>query len=183
MQKTNGSKEKGLILIYTGNGKGKTTAALGLALRAAGQKKKIVMIQFIKNDRKTGELMAAPLLAPYFELIPLGEGFVGLFRDPKSWEEHRQAAIKALETAREKAFSGTCDVLILDEILYAVRGKLLDVDVVRTFLEEKPAGLHVVLTGRHAHTNLVQMADLVTEMHEIKHPYHEGFPAQRGLDY
>jgi cob(I)alamin adenosyltransferase len=176
-------KKKGLILIYTGNGKGKTTAALGLALRAVGQKKKTAMIQFIKNDRKTGELLAAPLLAPFFELTPFGAGFIGLLNDNKSWEEHRQAAEYALTVAREKARSGRYDILILDEINYAIRGKLLDIRAVKELLSDKPDRLHVVLTGRNAHPELLEMADLVTEMKEIRHPFAKGIRAQCGIDY
>ena len=141
------------------------------------------MVQFIKTRGNQGEIHAAGLLDPYFQLIPMGEGFVEILNDRKSFEEHRLAAEKAFKKAEELAFSGQYEILILDEINYAVRGKLLTVQAVKELLTRKPDGLHMVLTGRNAHPELIAIADLVTEMQEIKHPYQKGIRAQPGIDF
>jgi cob(I)alamin adenosyltransferase len=173
--------KKGLILLYTGNGKGKTTAALGQALRAAGHGFKAAVVQFIKNLETTGETKAAKkILAGHLEIHPMGSGFTW---DAKDTEELRQAAEKGWALAREKITSGRYYMVILDELTYALNYGLLDQDEVVTFLEQKPDPLHIIITGRDASDKLIDLADLVTEMKEIKHPYHNGVKATKGIEY
>jgi cob(I)alamin adenosyltransferase len=181
--KTEKRAGRGLIIVYTGDGKGKTTAALGLALRAVGRAKKVLMLQFIKGSWDYGELHSAKRLAPEFELVPMGEGFVGIIDDTKPFETHRLSAQETLTAAREKILSGIYDVVILDEVNYAVRGRLIELQPILDLLKDKPPHVHVVLTGRNARPELIEMADLVTEMKEIKHPYQKGILAQKGIDY
>jgi len=172
---------KGLILLYTGNGKGKTTAALGQALRAAGHGFRIVVIQFIKSLKNTGEIKAAKkILADHLEIHPMGTGFTW---DAKDHEELRRAAEKGWELAREKITSGKYSMVILDELTYALNFNLLDQDEVLDCLARKPEKLHIVITGRDAGTRLIELADLVTEMKEIKHPYRSGVTAVKGIEY
>lgn len=172
---------KGLVMVFTGNGKGKTTAALGMALRAWGQGMKVLIIQFIKGGRVYGELIAAGKLEG-LEMRPMGEGFVrGAGEDEAA--AHRAAAQKALQDAREEIVSGRWDMVILDEIIYAVGFKLLQVEDLLSLIEAKPPAMHLVMTGRNAPEALVNRADLVTEMKEIKHPYSLGIKAQKGVEY
>lgn len=173
--------KKGLIIVHTGNGKGKTTAALGLAFRALGNGFKVCMLQFIKGTWKYGELKAAEKFEN-FEIIPMGKGFVNLGAekpDPKDVE----AAKEAFDKAKEVILSKNYDMVILDEINYAILYKLIDVNDVLDVLKRKPENLHVVLTGRNAHEKIIEIADLVTEMREIKHPYQKGIKAQRGIEF
>ncbi len=173
--------KKGLIIVHTGNGKGKTTAALGLAFRALGNGFKVCMIQFIKGTWKYGELKAAEKFEN-FEIIPMGKGFVNLGAkepDPRDIE----AAEEAFNKAKEVILSDKYDMVILDEINYAILYKLISVEKVVELLMQKPEKLHVVLTGRNAHEKIIEIADLVTEMREIKHPYQKGIKAQRGIEF
>ena len=173
--------KKGLILLYTGNGKGKTTAALGQVLRAAGHGFKVAIIQFIKNLENTGEIKAAKaIFADHLEIYPMGSGFTW---DAKDAEELRQAAEKGWTLAKEKIKGGEYCMVILDELTYALNYGLLDQDEVITFLEQKPETLHVIITGRDASDKLIDLADLVTEMKEIKHPYQNGVKATKGIEY
>lgn len=175
-------KKKGLIIVHTGPGKGKTTAALGLAFRAVGDGLKVLMVQFLKGSWHYGELDAAQWLGPdKFVIRPMGKGFVKLGGeiDP----EHRQAAEEAWAFAREKIFSGEYDMIILDEINYAISYGLLPLAPVLAALQQKPERVHLVLTGRTAPAEIIEVADLVTEMREIKHPYQKGIEAQRGIEY
>ncbi|MFC1843472.1 cob(I)yrinic acid a,c-diamide adenosyltransferase [Thermodesulfobacteriota bacterium] len=173
--------KKGLILLYTGNGKGKTTAALGQTLRAAGHGFKIAIIQFIKNMDNTGEVKAAKkIFADHLEIYPMGSGFTW---DAKDEEELRLAAEKGWALAREKINSGLYSMVILDELTYPLNYGLLDQDEVVKFLEQKPDPLHVIITGRDASDKLIDLADLVTEMKEIKHPYQNGVKATKGIEY
>ena len=173
--------DKGLILLYTGNGKGKTTAALGQALRAAGHGFNITIIQFIKNQQHTGEIKAAKeILADHLEIHPMGTGFTWNAKDP---EEVRQAAVKGWELARQKIAGGRYKMVILDELTYTLNYGLVDEDEVLDFLKEKPAGVHIVITGRDASDRLIDIADLVTEMQEIKHPYQNGGKAIKGIEF
>ena len=173
--------DKGLILLYTGNGKGKTTAALGQALRAAGHGFNITIIQFIKNQQHTGEIKAAKeILADHLEIHPMGTGFTWDAKDP---EEVRQAAVKGWELARQKIAGGRYKMVILDELTYTLNYGLVDEDEVLDFLKEKPAGVHIVITGRDASDRLIDIADLVTEMQEIKHPYQNGGKAVKGIEF
>jgi cob(I)alamin adenosyltransferase len=177
------SDERGLVVVYTGNGKGKTTAALGMVLRAVGHGMKIAMVQFIKGSWYYGELTSSSRLEPEFELVTGGKGFVGIIDDNKPIEEHVKAAREALEISREKLMSEKYDVVILDEINYAVNLKLISADDVLELIKLKPTKTTLVLTGNYADDKVVEKADLVTEMREVKHPYREGRKAKRGVDF
>jgi cob(I)alamin adenosyltransferase len=173
--------KKGLILLYTGNGKGKTTAALGQVLRAAGHGFKVAIVQFIKNMENTGEIKAAKkIFADHLEIYPMGTGFTW---DAQETEELRRAAEKGWNLAREKIESGQYCMVILDELTYALNYGLLDQDEIVTFLKNKPEKLHVIITGRDANDKLIDLADLVTEMKEIKHPYQKGIKATKGIEF
>ncbi|MBI3740666.1 MAG: cob(I)yrinic acid a,c-diamide adenosyltransferase, partial [Chloroflexi bacterium] len=146
-------KEKGkhgLIIVYTGDGKGKTTAALGMALRAIGRGWRVLMVQFMKGTWHYAELDAAKRLAPDLEIIPMGKGFYKILDDKYTDEEHRAAAHAALEFAREQMRSGKYDLLILDEVNNAVATELLPLDALMNFLDGKPDDFNIVLTGRGA---------------------------------
>lgn len=176
-------KDEGLVIVYTGNGKGKTTAALGMALRAVGYKYKICMIQFIKGSWHYGELDSIGRLSPEFELIPAGKGFVGIIDDKSPIEDHKKVAKKAIQTSKERITSGDYDIVILDEINYAVNLELVDIKEVMDIIRSKPSKVNIVLTGNHAKEEIIQKADLVTEMKEIKHPYQLGIKAKKGIDF
>lgn len=172
-------EQKGLVLVFTGNGKGKTTAALGMGLRAWGQGMKVLVLQFIKGGWKYGELAAAARLSPGFEIRQLGEGFTRV----GDMGGHRQAARAALEEARKALADGSCNLLILDEILYALKFGLVSLDEVTGLIDAKPPQLHLVLTGRDAPPEIIEKADLVTEMKEVKHHFKKGIKAQKGVEY
>ena len=177
------SNGDGLVIVYTGNGKGKTTAALGLSLRAIGYEHKVCMLQFIKGSWHYGEMDSSKKLGPNFELIAVGKGFVGILDDNSPREEHEKYAAEALKICREKIFSGKYDVVILDEVNYAINLGLLDVIEVIKIIKEKPEKLDLVLTGNHAKEEIIELADLVTEMKEIKHPFKSGIKAKKGIDF
>jgi cob(I)alamin adenosyltransferase len=177
------SEEKGLVIVYTGDGKGKTTAALGLCIRAVGYGEKICIIQFIKGSWRYGELDGIKKLAPNVELHQKGLGFVGIMDDKLDKSEHIKAAGKALAFAREKIQSGKYDIVILDEINVAVSLGLIKVEDVVELIENKPELMDLVLTGRNAGQKIIDRADLVTEMREIKHPFQKGIKAQKGIDF
>lgn len=171
--------EKGLIQVYTGLGKGKTTAALGLALRAAGQDMKVYIIQFMKGWPHYGELTSVEKL-PNITLRQFGRpDFVSKNPDPEDVEQAHQA----LDHARQILSSGDYDVVILDEINVALDYNLIGLEQVLAILESKPEKVELVLTGRGAHPEIVKRADLVTEMLDIKHPFHEGVGGRRGIEY
>lgn len=174
---------KGLIMVFTGDGKGKTSAALGTALRACGHGMRVCMIQFIKKNRETGEVKAAQRFLPDFEILTMGRGFVGRGGNRASREEHIKAAREALKVAREKMGSGRYQLLILDEVNNAIHLGLIGVEELLDFIKEKPNDLHLILTGRSAHPAIMDRADLVTEMKDIKHPFRRGIPAQEGIDF
>ena len=173
----------GLVIVYTGNGKGKTTAALGLALRAIGYEHKVCMLQFIKGSWHYGEMNSSKKLEPNFELIAVGKGFVGILDDNSPREEHEKYAAEALRICREKIFSGKYNVVILDEVNYAINLGLIDVQEIIKIIKEKPSSLDLVLTGRDAKEEIIELADLVTEMKEIKHPFKSGIKAKKGIDF
>lgn len=173
---------KGLVLVFTGSGKGKTTAALGMAMRAWGQGMRVLVLQFIKGGWRYGELKAAEALGERFEIRPLGEGFVGN-AEPGAMEEHKRAASAALAAANERIASGMYDLVILDEINYAIGFDLVHLADVLKLIDAKPGSLHLVLTGRNAPPEVIERADLVTEMKEIKHPYAVGIKAQKGIEF
>lgn len=176
-------EEKGLLVVYTGNGKGKTTASLGMTVRAVGYDWQVCIVQFIKGSWKYGELDGIKKLEPNVELNVMGEGFVGIIDDDKSFEEHRVAAKKAYDLTLEKINSGKFQLIILDELNVAVSLGLVTDDELMALVNQKPEMLHLVITGRGATQWLIDNADLVTEMTEIKHPYQKGILAQKGVDF
>jgi len=175
--------QKGLVIVYTGGGKGKTSAALGLVLRAVGYNHKVCMVQFVKGSWHYGELDSAKRLAPEFELVTAGKGFVGILDDKSPREEHVKAANDTLAISKEKIMSSKFNVVILDEINYAVQLELLKIDDVIDLIMSKPPELVLVLTGNHAAKEVIEIADLVTEMKEIKHPFKSGIKAKKGIDF
>ncbi len=143
----------------------------------------VSLIQFIKNRTDAGEARAAERLAPEIEFISLGRGFVNCCGDDQPLDLHRKAAREALAVSRQRILSGSWDVVILDEINTAVELGLLDVEEVLEIIAHKPRKLHLVLTGRNAHPSIIEAADLVTDMRNLKHPYENGMPARKGIDY
>lgn len=176
-------EKKGLLIVHTGNGKGKTTASLGMGMRAWGQGLRVLVIQFIKGNWKYGELKAAEQLGPRFVMQQMGEGFVNHAQAGSKEELHRQAAQVALNTAKTAILSNEWDLIILDEINYAVKFGLVSVDDVLKLIALKSQPLHLVLTGRDAREEVIEQANLVTEMREIKHPHQQGIPAQPGIEF
>jgi len=174
--------ERGMLLVFTGNGKGKTTAAMGVAFRAVGQGFKVLMIQFIKGSWHYGELDSAPMLNGAFEIRPMGRGFVKVGTEKPDPEDVRLTG-EAWKAAVEAMHSGKYDMVILDEINYAVHYGMLSIDSVLADIAARPARVHVIATGRNAHPKLIEAADLVSEIKEIKHPFQKGILAQRGVDY
>ncbi|HJJ21224.1 MAG: cob(I)yrinic acid a,c-diamide adenosyltransferase [Candidatus Nitrosopumilus limneticus] len=175
--------EKGLTIVYTGKGKGKTTAALGIALRATGYKKKICMIQFIKGSWHYGEMDSSKRLEPEFEMIAIGKGFVGIIDDKSTKTDHQKIAKEAIKISNEKIQSGKYDIVILDEINYAVNLDLISLSDVLDLVKSKPQNVDLILTGNYAKKELIEVADLVTEMKEIKHPFQQGIKAKKGIDF
>lgn len=171
---------KGLVIINTGDGKGKTTAALGMMLRAWGRGLRVCAVQFIKSEKaRYGEHMAAEKLD--IEIVPSGRGFTWTSRDAG---EDAARARHGWELAKEKILSNGYDVVVLDEITYPVRYGWIDVQEVLDVLKRRPPLQHVILTGRNAQPELIEYADLVTEMRNIKHPYHDqGIKAQKGVEF
>lgn len=174
---------RGLIIVYTGSGKGKTTASLGLALRAAGHNLKVLIIQFLKGSWPSGEVRSLKKLFPQIEIKPAGKGFVKILNDKKPFQQHVQAAQAAFALAKESLKSKKYQVIILDEINYALKGNLIQEKDVLNLIREKPPLVHLVLTGNFASKKIIKKADLVTEMKEIKHPFLKGVKAKIGIDY
>ncbi len=175
--------EKGLIIVYYGNGKGKTTAALGVALRSIGYDHNVCMIQFIKGEWDYGELYSSNKLKPNFELIVTGKGFVGIIDDDHLIDEHIQSSKNALKIAREKISSNKYNTIILDEINYALKLNLITENEVISLLNIKPEELNIIMTGNHLSSKILELADLVTEMKEVKHPFKKGLKAKKGIDF
>jgi cob(I)alamin adenosyltransferase len=173
----------GLVVVLTGYGKGKTTSAMGIALRAAGHNMKVCIIGFLKGDMYSGEIDGIKGLSSNVELYLTGKGFCGIMGDPYPYEEHRAKAQDALKLAKEKMSSGRYDMLILDEIHNAVQLNLVDLQQVLALIDEKPPFMHMVLTGRDAPPEIVNRAHTVTEMKEIKHAFRQGIEPQQGVDY
>jgi cob(I)alamin adenosyltransferase len=173
---------RGLILINTGPGKGKTTAAMGTALRAVGNGMKVLMLQFLKGSWHYGELDAVKAFGDQFILKQMGRGFVKIGGAEADPEDIRMVQ-EAWAEAKKAIASGEWDMVILDEINYAISYGMLDPVEVAAALRDRPEMLHVILTGRNAHPLLVEMADTVTEMREVKHAYEKGILAQRGIEY
>ena len=171
--------ERGCVQVYTGNGKGKTTAALGLALRAVGRNLKVCVLQFIKGSGRYGEHLAAEKLAPLLTIIQTGRpGWV----NTTDITEDRKVAQEALVQAEQLLKSGEYDIFICDEINGAVGFGLIDVEQVLELIRQKPEKVELVLTGRNAHPLVIEAADLVTERCEIKHYYKAGVPARTGIE-
>lgn len=172
---------RGLVQVYTGDGKGKTTAALGLALRAAGHGLRSIVFCFMKTNDTYGEILGAPLFEPWITMRPVGrETFVD--RENPAAEDMRVAR-EGFAAACEAAMSGEYDLVILDEMNLILDFGLVKVDEVLALLKDKPKHVEIVLTGRSAPTVLLEAADLVTEMVERKHYYPKGVYARRGVDY
>jgi cob(I)alamin adenosyltransferase len=176
-------KKIGLVVVMTGHGKGKTTSALGIALRAAGYGMRVCIIEFIKGDMYSGEIDGIKRLSPNVELHLTGRGFCKIRGNKYTHQEHRADAQDALRLAKEKMSSGSFDILILDEINNALKLKLIDLSQVLELMEDKPLLMHLILTGRDAHPEVIKRAHIVTEMKEIKHAYRQGIEPQKGIDY
>ena len=172
--------KKGLIMINTGNGKGKSTAAFGTAIRAMGRGYKVGIVQFIKGNWKTGEDQFFKKHKGKCDLYIMGEGFTW---DTKNFEKDRQTAQKAWEKCKELLHDPTYQLVIFDEIIYVLKYNFLDTKEIIKELKKKPPLKHVILTGNGAPKNLIAIADLVTEMKLIKHPFYQGIPAQAGIEY
>lgn len=174
---------KGLVVVITGNGKGKTTTALGITVRACGHNLRTCIIQFMKGDIYAGEWDGIKKMNCQVELISTGKGFCGIQGNPYPYKEHRENAQEAIRLARQKIESGQFDIVILDEINNALSLRLVDLEQVLEVIRQKPAGMHLVLTGRDAHPQVIDLADTVSEIKEIKHAYRKGIEPQPGIDY
>jgi len=173
-------KREGLVHILTGNGKGKTTAALGTVLRAVGHDLRVCIIFFMKGDYPYGEYSSLARL-PNVDVASFGFRH---FTDPANIkpEEIEQAQL-ALSAARKAVLSGKYDLIVLDEINVALALKLIELDEVIKLIGDKPSSVELILTGRYAESRLIELADLVTEMVKIKHPYDNGVLARQGIEY
>ncbi len=173
--------QKGLICIFTGDGKGKTTAALGMALRAGGQALKVLFLQFMKGLENTGEILALKQCRLSIEIRQFGRA--GFVQSRACEPLDRFLAHEGLKYFRQSLKTAAHDMIILDEILVAVDFGLLRIDELFDAIALKPGSVHLVMTGRHAPEAILELADLVTEMREIKHPYNSGVRARRGIEF
>lgn len=174
----------GLVHIYTGDGKGKTTASIGLAVRAAGQGLKVLFVQFFKEDKaQSGEKEIFRNHINGIELIRSNVRHPFFTGKETDEESVRASVLETFESAIKKVLDENIDLLVLDEIIGAINGGWLDIDALTAFLTEKPANLEVVLTGRNAPVELVKLADYVTEMLSIKHPFDSGHKARKGIEF
>lgn len=171
--------KKGYIIVYTGDGKGKTTAAIGLGLRALGQGMPVCLIQFIKGERDAGELKALRQFDKKVEVIVSGRGFTPY----SEREKDKKAARSGWEVARKKLVSERFGLLILDELTYLCALKYVDEKEIVQALRNKRPDLHVVATGRRASKGLLDAADLVTQMKNIRHPLQKGFGPRKGIEF
>jgi cob(I)alamin adenosyltransferase len=176
-------KKVGLVVVLTGNGKGKTTSALGMALRAAGHGMKVCIIHFMKGDMYAGELDGIKMLGPNVEVHLMGKGFCGIQGNPYPYKEHRANAQDAVKLAREKISSGAFDMVVLDEVNNALHLKLVDLPQVMDLIGVKPPLMHLILTGRDAHPDIIERADTVSEVREIKHAFRKDIEPQKGIDF
>ncbi|MDI6890422.1 MAG: cob(I)yrinic acid a,c-diamide adenosyltransferase [Thermodesulfovibrionales bacterium] len=183
LQRLEPKKKVGLVVVITGHGKGKTTSALGMALRAVGHGMRVCIIHFMKGDMYSGEIDGVKRLAPNIELHLTGKGFCGLYGNTYPYEEHRANAQEAIRLAKEKLFSGNFDILILDEINNALKLRLVDLPQMLELIENKPPLMHLILTGRDAHPEVIERAHTASEVREIKHAYRQGIEPQKGIDY
>lgn len=171
---------KGLISVFTGNGKGKTTAALGLVFRALGHGKRVCFIQFIKGKWETGETKLSGKFQDLLDFHTMGRGFTKNSSDP---EKDRQQARTAWDFAVKAITGMKYDLIVLDELTYLIHYNMVEEEKILSVFLKKPADLHLVITGRYASSRLMENADLVTEMKAIKHPYTSGVQAQKGFEY
>lgn len=200
MPKTFSDAPKGLVICYIGAGKGKTTAAMGMAVRAAGDGKNVFILQFVKAANKTSEKIKEgewPVSSEinFFDNISYGSsigkidneqvglGFVGILGDKKEKDAHIRQALKGLERARQIITSGEYDLVILDEIISALEVGLIEERDILDIIKIKPALMHLVITGHNKYPKILKECDLVTEMAMIQHPYYKGILAQKGIDY
>ena len=174
---------RGLVVVLTGNGKGKTTSSMGMVLRAVGHKMNVCVIQFMKGDLYSGEWDGVKLLGGQVDFHSTGKGFCGIQGNPYPHSEHRQNAQDAIRLVHEKMSSGAFDLMVLDEINNALQLKLVDLDQVLEILGARPEQLHLILTGRDAHPEIIEAADTVSEVTEIKHAYRKDIEPQPGVDY
>ncbi|MBU0944493.1 MAG: cob(I)yrinic acid a,c-diamide adenosyltransferase [Proteobacteria bacterium] len=173
-------KTKGLVAVFTGNGKGKTTASLGLAFRALGHGQRVCIVQFIKGSWKYGEMEAAKKFSPLLDFHVMGRGFTWKSDDLK---KDKAVALEAWEFAKGVIAENRYALVILDELTYLSHYGMLAEEEILSVLKNKPQDLHVVITGRYASEELIAAADLVTEMIEVKHPYRSGVQAQKGFEF
>jgi cob(I)alamin adenosyltransferase len=172
--------EKGLLMVLTGNGKGKTTSALGQAIRAAGHGMRVCFIQFIKGAWKSGEMEAMKRFEDLIEFRVMGRGFTWQSDDLK---KDREAAAEAWQVAKDAISSGKYSLVVLDEFTYVLNYGMIEAQEALAVFEARPPGTHVLVTGRDANEKLVETADLVTWMKEIKHPYQKGGSARKGMEF
>lgn len=173
-------RKDGLLMVFTGNGKGKTTSALGQAFRAIGHGFPVCMIQFIKGNWKYGELDTARQFAGLMDVHVMGRGFTWTSED---LDKDVAAARAAWDLARQVISEGKHRIVILDELTYLITYKMIDEQEIIDTLQARPAGMHIVVTGRGASSKLIDAADLVTEMVDVKHPYANGIKAQKGIEF
>ena len=173
----------GLVVVLTGYGKGKTSSAVGMVVRACGHGMKVLMVQFMKGDIFSGEWDGIGKMRCDVELIPAGMGFCGIQGNPFTHAVHRQAARDALRMARERISTGAYDMVVLDEVNNAINLKLLDLEDVLDLVRSKPPLMHLVLTGRDAEPSLMDLADTVSEVREVKHAFRKDIEPQPGIDY
>ncbi len=171
---------KGILAVFTGNGKGKTTAALGLAFRALGHGHRVSVIQFIKGNWTSGEHLFARDVSPLIEFHVMGKGFTW---KSENLAEDTALALKGWQLAADTIAKNAHNLVILDELTYLIRYNMVSEEEVLDVLSRRPREMHVVVTGRHASPRLIDLADLVTEMVEIKHPYANGIAAQKGFEF
>lgn len=170
---------RGLLVVYTGQGKGKTTAALGVAFRALGRNMKVAVVQFIKGKWKTGERVFAESL-PQLTFLVMGLGFTW---DSDDLSRDKEAAVQAWQRSKELIASGEQAIVILDELTYVINYGFVPLDEVLAAVRDRPPHVHVIITGRNAPDDLLAAADMVTEMKAVKHPFATGMRAQPGLDF
>ena len=177
-------ENKGLVIVHTGDGKGKTTAALGMAIRAWGNRMRVLILQFIKGSWSYGELEAIKALSSIDAHIEIRQGGLGFSQRGSGTEaEHRQAAEELIDMAMDELQSDAWDMVILDEFNYAYSFGFIHINDLETLLSARPKGTHLIFTGRGASDELIERADLVTEMRLIKHPFQQGIKAQKGIEF
>lgn len=176
-------KKQGLVVIITGNGKGKTTSAMGMALRGCGHGLKTTIVQFMKGDLYSGEWDGVKKLHPLVKLYHTGKGFCGIEGNPFPHSEHRKNAQDAIQLIIDILNADDCDTLILDEVNNALQLKLVDLGQVKDILALRPKHMHLIMTGRDAHPELIELADTVSEVREIKHAYRKEIEPQPGIDF